>query len=105
MYGAKVLLRALFLFAAFGAIGWGGCACPSRVPVSLEPLNDWLLYHGRCAWRYPYSCPCCPYVGDETVEAEPSDTPNPRHPQTTPQENATGLSSNSGDAARHDRPR
>jgi len=54
------------------------------VPVSLEPLNDWLRYHGRCAWRYPYSCPCCPYVGHQTVEAEPADAPDPGQPQAGP---------------------
>jgi hypothetical protein len=50
----------------------GGCACTDRVPVSLEPLNNWLLCHGPATWHYPFSCPPCPYcctagVTDEAV--------------------------------------
>jgi|GEM_PF-4389118 len=81
MNATQSLLWVLLICAAFGAMGLGGCACTSRVPVSLEPLNDWLLYHGRCGWRYPYSCPCCPYVGAETVEADPLNVHTPEHPQ------------------------
>ncbi len=43
----------------------GGCCSPSQVPVSLEPLNDWLLYHGAACRHYPYSCPPCPYFDYE----------------------------------------
>jgi len=51
----------LAILAVVLLAGLGGCRCPSQVPVSLEPLNDWLLYHGPACRHYPYSCPQCPY--------------------------------------------
>jgi hypothetical protein len=56
------------------ALSLGGCTCPSRVPVSVEPLNNWLLCHGPTTWHYPFSCPPCPYccAGQATDEAAPS---------------------------------
>lgn len=77
MNAAKSMLLALLL--AVAASGFGGCSCPCRVPVSLEPLNDWLLYHGPACRHYPYSCPPCPYSGcehcvhAEVYSAEPTD--------------------------------
>jgi hypothetical protein len=63
MRSAKSLLLASLVAVALA--GFGGCACPCRVPVSLEPLNNWLLYHGRACRHYPFSCPPCPYTGCE----------------------------------------
>ncbi len=63
MHFTKSLLLAALV--AIVLAGFGGCSCPSRVPVSLESLNDWLLYHGPACRHYPYSCPPCPYTDCE----------------------------------------
>jgi hypothetical protein len=68
----KILL--LVLAIAVASWGLGGCSSPSRVPVSLEPLNNWLLCHGPATLHYPYSCPPCPYCGSAQAVAETSPT-------------------------------
>ena len=41
----------------------GSAGCQSRwdVPADLEPVYDFIQYHGPACEVYPYSCPCCPY--------------------------------------------
>jgi hypothetical protein len=86
MDATKSLLLAFLV--AVAAIGFGGCSCPCRVPVSLEPLNDWLLYHSPACRHYPYSCPACPYTGcehcahAEVYSAEPTDRAPAEHMET-----------------------
>ena len=47
---------------AFVLAALAGCCCNCQeVPVSFEPLCNWLHYHGPACRHYPNSCPCCPY--------------------------------------------
>ena len=62
----------LAIVALVALAGVFGCRSPSQVPVSLEPLNDWLLYHGPSCRHYPFSCPPCPYHGAEQQGEAPS---------------------------------
>ncbi len=39
----------------------GCCGSPNRVPVSLENAWNRKHFHGLCRFRYPFSCPPCPY--------------------------------------------
>jgi hypothetical protein len=64
----KTLAVAVAMFVVPWALG--GCSSPSRVPVSLEPLNNWLLCHGPATWHYPFSCPPCPYCGGAQASDE-----------------------------------
>ena len=93
--------RLLAILAVVVLAGLGGCRSPSQVPVSLEPLNDWLLYHGPSCRHYPFSCPPCPYLdhdrggggapysgqSDGGVSAErldKADAPSPAKPSEKP---------------------
>jgi hypothetical protein len=54
------LFSALALAAALAAVA-GCCGCGRDLPVSLEPLNNWLCFHGKSCGQCPRSCPPCPY--------------------------------------------
>ena len=88
--------KTLLFVIAVAVVSWGlgGCSSPSRVPVSLEPLNNWFLCHGPATWHYPFSCPPCPYCGparaaeavaptdkqangDSSQRSEPDEKPRP----------------------------
>jgi hypothetical protein len=70
--GTFGMRKTLLLAVAMTVVPWGlgGCSSPSRVPVSLEPLNNWLLCHGPATWHYPFSCPPCPYFGSAQASDE-----------------------------------
>jgi len=55
------LFSTLVLAAALAAVA-GCCCCGRDVPVSLEPLGNWLCFHGKCCEKCPRSCPPCPYT-------------------------------------------
>jgi len=82
--------KALIIAIAMIVVPWalGGCSSPSRVPVSLEPLNNWLLCHGLSTLHYPYSCPPCPYFG--SAQAGEQSAPTSREAEaTSPQRSQT----------------
>lgn len=88
--------KILLVIVAISAVQWGlaGCSSPTRVPVSLEPLNNWLLCHGPATWHYPFSLPPCPYCG----VAQASDEAAPAGQQA---EGAAPRGSKTGEEKRH----
>jgi len=61
----------VLLVLAAGLIS--GCCCfrndpctGDYVPVSLEGAYDFVHHYGRCYYRFPYSCPPCPYFSGVT---------------------------------------
>ena len=78
-------MRRLFttlLTAATLAVTAGCCCCGRDVPVSLEPLNNWLCFHGKTCSRCPKSCPPCPYTSgyQPSGETTASDATAPAQP-------------------------
>ena len=68
MNDMRRVLLVILVAVALGGIG--GCTCCSQVPVSLESINNWFLFHSPACRQYPYSCPSCPYFsGEPCVQA------------------------------------
>jgi len=89
------------LFAVLGTamLGIAGCTCCSQVPVSLEGINNWFLYHGRACRHYPHSCPPCPYIdGQATAGEEIVEPASGAEQGTRPESGATTPSSKPRDS-------